>query len=156
VKGQFLLVTQNVDNLHERAGTQHLIHMHGELMKVRCEQSGQIYVWEKDITPKSRCTCCMPPQRLRPHVVWFGEIPFHMDEIYETLERADIFISIGTSGNVYPAAGFVQVANQAGAQTVELNLEPSEGESLFAQKIYGPATQVVPEFIDDLLEKIRG
>lgn len=150
-KENFLLVTQNIDNLHERAGSTNIIHMHGELLKVRCERCDQIYDWHEDVTPQSRCTCCASPSRLRPHVVWFGEMPLQMDEIYQALLQADCFISIGTSGLVYPAAGFVQAASEAGALTVELNLEPSAGESLFQQKIYGPATQVVPEFVKQWL-----
>lgn len=155
LNGEFLLVTQNVDNLHERAGTKNLIHMHGELQKVRCVRSGQVVEWTGDVTKEDGCTCCQPSQRLRPHIVWFGEMPLLMDEIYEALMYADCFISIGTSGHVYPAAGFVQVANEAGAQTVELNLEPSQGESLFQTRIYGPATEVVPQYVDKLLASLR-
>lgn len=149
--GSFLLVTQNVDNLHERAGSVNVLHMHGELLKVRCECSGEVYDWLSDITPQDLCTCCQPGRRLRPHIVWFGEMPLGMDVIYNALTNADMFISIGTSGNVYPASGFVQLAREAGAHTVELNLDPSQGQGLFAQKIYGPATQVVPRFVDALL-----
>lgn len=154
-KENFLLVTQNIDHLHEQAGSANIIHMHGELLKVRCEKTDQIYDWYQDVLPDTQCTCCDSPSRLRPHVVWFGEMPLQMDDIYQTLLQADAFISIGTSGLVYPAAGFVQAAREAGAFTVELNLEPSAGESLFDQKIYGPATQVVPEFVDELLKKLE-
>ena len=147
----FTLVTQNVDDLHQRAGSQNIIPMHGELLKVRCTRSGEVYEWHEDVLDKDRCTCCNPPQELRPHIVWFGEMPFRMDEIYAALEQADYFISIGTSGNVYPAAGFVQYANQTGAHTVELNLEPSMGETLFKEKIYGAATQIVPAYIERFL-----
>lgn len=147
----FTLVTQNVDDLHQRAGSQNVIPMHGELLKVRCTRSGEVYEWHEDVLDKDRCTCCNPPQELRPHIVWFGEMPFRMDEIYAALEQADYFISIGTSGNVYPAAGFVQYANQTGAHTVELNLEPSIGETLFKEKIYGAATQIVPAYIGRFL-----
>ena len=135
-----LVVTQNVDNLHEIAGSKNIIHMHGELLKVRNEQTGQIIDCLEDIDYQQN-------KFIRPHIVWFGEIPLQMDKIYDALSQADYFISIGTSGNVYPAAGFVKVANQSGAKTVELNLEPSLSESLFQTKIYGPASQVVPEFI---------
>ncbi len=135
-----LVVTQNVDNLHEIAGSKNIIHMHGELLKVRNEQTGQIIDCLEDVDYQQN-------KFIRPHIVWFGEIPLQMDKIYDALSQADYFISIGTSGNVYPAAGFVKVANQSGAKTVELNLEPSLSESLFQTKIYGPASQVVPEFI---------
>ncbi|MFQ1042464.1 Sir2 family NAD+-dependent deacetylase [Gilliamella sp. CG16] len=135
-----LVVTQNVDNLHEQAGSKNIIHMHGELLKVRNEQTGQIIDCLEDVDYQQN-------KFIRPHIVWFGEIPLQMDKIYDALSQADYFISIGTSGNVYPAAGFVKVANQSGAKTIELNLEPSLSESLFQTKIYGPASQVVPEFI---------
>ena len=135
-----LIVTQNVDNLHEQAGSKNIIHMHGELLKVRNEKTGQIIDSYYDVNYHEN-------KLIRPHIVWFGEIPLQMEEIYNALSQADYFISIGTSGNVYPAAGFVQIANQAGAKTVELNLEPSLGENLFETKIYGPASKIVPEFV---------
>ncbi|WP_181415205.1 Sir2 family NAD+-dependent deacetylase [Gilliamella apicola] len=135
-----LIVTQNVDNLHEKAGSKNIIHMHGELLKVRNEKTGQILDYYQDVNYEEN-------KLIRPHIVWFGEMPLQMDEIYDALSNADYFISIGTSGNVYPAAGFVQMANQFGVKTVELNLEPSLGENLFQTKIYGPASQVVPEYI---------
>ena len=150
-KGDFLLVTQNVDNLHERAGSKNIIHMHGEILKARCVRSEKIYPAEKDVTMKDRCSCCMPPGPLRPHVVWFGEIPLEMDRVFQALGRCDLFIAIGTSGVVYPAAGFVEVAREAGAHTVELNLEPSAVQSQFSEKHYGPASKVVPEFVKQLL-----
>lgn len=139
-----LVVTQNVDNLHEQAGSKNIIHMHGELLKVRNEQTGQIIDCHKDVDYQRN-------KFIRPHIVWFGEIPLQMDKIYDALSQADYFISIGTSGNVYPAAGFVKVANQSGTKTIELNLEPSLSESLFQTKIYGPASQVVPEFIEKFI-----
>ncbi|BBU84674.1 hypothetical protein EIMP300_60740 [Escherichia coli] len=151
---RFLLVTQNIDNLHERAGNTNVIHMHGELLKVRCSQSGQVLDWTGDVTPEDKCHCCQFPAPLRPHVVWFGEMPLGMDEIYMALSMADIFIAIGTSGHVYPAAGFVHEAKLHGAHTVELNLtnEPSQVGNEFAEKYYGPASQVVPEFVEKLLK----
>lgn len=146
-----LLVTQNVDNLHERAGSKNLIHMHGELLKVRCTRSEQIYDWQGDIGENDRCTCCEPPRPLRPHIVWFGEMPLEMERIYSALSECDYFIAIGTSGNVYPAAGFVQEANAAGAQTVELNLEPSLTRSAFQCAIQGKAGKIVPQFVEEWL-----
>ncbi|WP_245853753.1 Sir2 family NAD+-dependent deacetylase [Necropsobacter massiliensis] len=148
-----LLVTQNVDNLHERAGSKNIIHMHGELLKVRCTWSGQIYDWAQDITLDTRCRCCTPPRSLRPHIVWFGEMPLEMERIYTALEHADYFIAIGTSGNVYPAAGFVDaVPNHC--QTVELNLEPSSVGSKFKQKRYGKASKIVPTFVEELMKHL--
>lgn len=148
-----LLVTQNIDNLHERAGNRRVIHMHGELLKVRCSWSGQVLEWTGDVTAEDKCHCCQFPAALRPHVVWFGEMPLGMDEIYSALADADIFIAIGTSGHVYPAAGFVHEARLHGAHTVELNLEPSQVGSEFAEKHYGLASEVVPAFIDKLLQE---
>ncbi|ELY2644309.1 Sir2 family NAD+-dependent deacetylase [Cronobacter sakazakii] len=149
---RFLLVTQNIDNLHERAGSKNVVHMHGELLKVRCSQSGQVLEWTGDVTPGDKCHCCQFPAPLRPHVVWFGEMPLGMDSIYEALARADVFIAIGTSGHVYPAAGFVHEAKLQGAHTVELNLEPSQVGSEFEEKHYGLASQVVPEYVEKLLK----
>ena len=143
-----LIVTQNVDNLHEQAGSKNIIHMHGELLKVRNEKTGQIIDSYYDVNYHEN-------KLIRPHIVWFGEIPLQMEEIYNALSQADYFISIGTSGNVYPAAGFVQIANQVGAKTIELNLEPSLGENLFQTKIYGPASKVVPEFIENLYKLLN-
>ncbi len=145
------VVTQNIDNLHEQAGTKNLIHMHGELLKGRCIGCGYIETKTHDMGTDTVCPVCTEIVGMRPHVVWFGEMPLFMDEITERLSLCDLFLSIGTSGNVYPASGFVMEALRSGAHTVELNLEPSEGESLFAEKIYGPATQVVPSYVEKLL-----
>lgn len=150
--GDILLVTQNVDDLHERAGSQRLLHMHGELLKIRCEACSHVMPWREDLDLSATCPACATTGRLRPHVVWFGEMPLHMDDIYAALEACDLFISIGTSGQVYPAAGFVaEVRRGRRAHTVELNLDPSDGASLFAEKIFGPATEVVPAFVARLL-----
>lgn len=149
---RFLLITQNIDNLHERAGNHNIIHMHGELLKVRCSQSGQILDWKQDVSGDDKCHCCQFPAPLRPHVVWFGEMPLGMDDIYQALAMADVFIAIGTSGHVYPAAGFVHEARLHGAHTVELNLEPSQVGSEFEEKHYGLASAVVPEFIERMLK----
>lgn len=146
-----LIVTQNVDNLHERAGSKNVIHMHGELLKVRCPNKGTVYDWQGDVTEENRCTCCVQPAQLRPHIVWFGEIPLQMQEIEEALYDCDLFVSIGTSGNVYPAAGFVQKANEWGAKTIELNLEPSKVKNAFQEAKYGKASEIVPEFVKAVL-----
>ena len=153
--GQVLVVTQNVDALHEAAGTRNLIHMHGEHRKTLCNHCQARHPWgpeQPDLTIELACTSCGKAGGLRPDVVWFGEMPYHMDRIYEQLSEADLFLSIGTSGNVYPAAGFVAEARANSAHTVELNLEPSEGASLFHEAHHGAATKVVPMYVDQLLQ----
>ncbi len=147
--GDFLLVTQNVDNLHERGGSRRLLHMHGELQRARCVTTGQVFEQVDDITHRSLCECCQQPS-LRPHIVWFGEMPIGMDTIYQALSECDLFISIGTSGHVYPAAGFVEVAYQHGAHTLEINLEPSNVKDAFDQHVYGKAGIIVPEYLQQL------
>ena len=149
--GPVLLVTQNIDDLHERAGSENLIHMHGELLKARCATCGQVQPCHKDLSLALACPACGSRGSLRPHVVWFGEMPLEMERIFAALGAADLFLSIGTSGTVYPAAGFVAEARAAGAHTVELNLEPSEGRSLFAEAMHGPATEIVPAYVQKLL-----
>lgn len=149
--GRFLLVTQNVDNLHERAGSDAIIHMHGELLKARCCHCQHVSEIAADLHPQSHCVSCDRRGGLRPHIVWFGEVPLQMDEIYEALSRCTLFASIGTSGNVYPAAGFVEVANAAGAHTIELNLEASRVRTAFREHREGPASQLVPAWVDELL-----
>jgi NAD-dependent deacetylase len=147
--GDFLLVTQNVDDLHDRAHASltpkagfRLLHMHGELLKARHVHTDIVTDCSHDLAADGD---------LRPHIVWFGEMPLDMPGIDRAIQNCDLFISIGTSGNVYPAAGFVAEARYAGAHTVELNLEPSLGRTQFAEQIYGPATKVVPEFVERLL-----
>lgn len=147
--GHFLLITQNVDNLHQRAGSQHLITMHGQLQKALCSRSRRSRHWPGNLTEQDRCDCCTPPQALRPDIVWFGEIPYQLDECFAALAQADLFISIGTSGQVYPAAGFTQAAAEAGAQTLELNLEKTSNH--FDEGHYGPASKVVPALLQSLL-----
>ncbi len=149
--GDVLLVTQNIDDLHKRAGSTNLIHMHGELLKAICAACGRIAEQREDLGVEHACAGCGRRGRLRPHVVWFGEMPLEMGRIYDALMSCDLFVSIGTSGNVYPAAGFVQEARAAGARTVELNLEPSEGARLFDEAIHGPATMIVPAFVERVL-----
>jgi NAD-dependent deacetylase len=148
------VVTQNIDDLHERAGSRELVHMHGELLKARCRHCGNVMPWGADLAIESACPHCHRPGGLRPHVVWFGEMPLDMDRIDRLLEGCALFVSIGTSGSVYPAAGFVRrVREQGQARTVELNLERSEGAALFHEGRYGPASEVVPRFVDDLLSQ---
>ena len=149
--GEVTLVTQNVDDLHDRAGSRNLIHMHGELLKARCTTCRLVTPWPGPLTIVSQCPDCHV-EGMRPHVVWFGEVPVGVSRIYPALDKAAMFVSIGTSGNVYPAAGMVAYALQRGvARTVELNLEPSDGSHLFDEKHYGPATEVVPAWVDRLL-----
>ncbi len=150
--GNVLLVTQNIDNLHERAGSKNLIHMHGEMLKGRCEACGLACDWVEVMDRRSHCPHCGAAGHMRVHVVWFGEMPFEMDRIYEALNNCGLFISIGTSGNVYPASGFVsQVRMHGSGRTVELNLEPSEGIIMFDEARHGPATRIVPDFVDELI-----
>jgi NAD-dependent deacetylase len=152
--GEVLVVTQNVDRLHEAAGTRNLIHMHGEVGQMLCNNCGQRAVWgEEVLTIDMCCAHCSTSGGLRPDVVWFGEMPYQMGRIYAELSRADLFISIGTSGTVYPAAGFVAEARRAGAYTIELNLEPSEGASYFQERIHGKATEIVPAYVERLLSQ---
>lgn len=148
----FLLVTQNVDNLHERGGSSGLIHMHGELLKSRCAECHDVVDCVVDLSSDSICANCGTIGSRRPDVVWFGEMPMGMERIYAALARCALFVSIGTSGNVYPAAGFVQEARfVGGAHTVELNLEPSAGVTEFHTAYHGPATKLVPAFVDAVL-----
>lgn len=150
-EGEFLLVTQNIDNLHESAGSHKLLHMHGELIKGRCPQSSQTFLLTEPFGPEHLCTCCIPGQRLRPHVVWFGEMPIGLDRIQHALEECDLFIAIGTSGTVYPAAGFVDTANHHGAHTVEVNLAEPARDSQFQQHLVGKAGELMPQLVDRIL-----
>lgn len=155
--GEVLIVTQNIDDLHEQAGSRNVLHMHGELKRIRCARCETEQVWLLDLDTSHVCTACGARGTLRPHVVWFGEMPIGMERIYEALDRCAIFVSIGTSGNVYPAAGFVaHVRRFTRAHTVELNLEPSNAATLFVESCYGAASEVVPAFIDRLLGSSAG
>jgi NAD-dependent deacetylase len=154
--GDFLLVTQNVDDLHDRAHSEtppafgfELIHMHGELLKGRCTRSGVVSDWTGDMAADEPSPD-HPEGRMRPHIVWFGETPLSMTRIEAALARCDLFVSIGTSGAVWPAAGFVDLARRAGAWTVEINLEPTPGRGLFDEGVYGRATETVPTFFASL------
>jgi len=149
--GKVTLVTQNIDDLHQRAGSKNILAIHGELLKSRCFACGNVAEERGDLGASSTCIACAEIGTLRPHVVWFNEMPFFMDEAIAAVEACDIFVSIGTSGAVYPAAGLVEHANAAGARTIELNLEPSDVASAFAEKRYGQATELVPAFVSELL-----
>lgn len=149
--GEFLLVTQNIDNLHEQGGSENVLHMHGEILKMRCARTDRVFDCQQEINVENCCACCDLPGTLRPHIVWFGEMPLFMEEIYQALESCDLFLSIGTSGNVYPAAGFVQMANQAGARTIEINLEESNVATAFDDAIYGKASLTLPDWVNNFL-----
>jgi NAD-dependent deacetylase len=152
-----LLITQNVDNLHARAGSKKLLHMHGELLKVRCNLTNKVYDWASDLDSSAVCECCKKTASLRPHIVWFGEMPLQMDFIYDRLDECDLFVSIGTSGHVYPAAGFVSHVRENGrdAQTIEINLDGTQNFSQFKTVIRGAASTEVPKFVAEIL-KLKG
>jgi NAD-dependent deacetylase len=149
--GPFLLVTQNIDDLHERAGSRRLLHMHGELLRARCLACGHTEPCREDLEPDSCCRCCATIGRLRPDIVWFGEMPYHMDEIEAALATCRLFVAVGTSGNVYPAAGFAAEARAAGAHAIELNLDPSAVSHNFHEHHPGPASVTLPALVERLL-----
>lgn len=152
--GASLIVTQNVDDLHERAGSMRMIHMHGALNSALCAVCGARHDWAGDLPPGTVCAACDAPA-LRPDIVFFGEMPYQMERIEAALGKADLFVSIGTSGAVYPAAGFVQLASHYGARTLELNLEPSAGSRLFDETRHGPASIIVPAWVDEIIASAR-
>ena len=145
-----LVVTQNVDDLHERAGLRHVVHMHGELRSARCTGCGQRFRWDSDLAHQPPCPGC-GEVALRPDIVWFGEMPYEMGRIESAVVRADLFVSVGTSGAVYPAAGFVQIAKAFGARTLEIDLERSDGTHHFDEARHGPAGLLVPAWVDELV-----
>jgi NAD-dependent deacetylase len=149
--GELLLVTQNVDDLHERAGSKRLIHMHGELTSGWCLRCDERFAWTGPMGTAAECPSCGTTGMVRPDIVWFGEMPYEMERIDEALRRCDLFVSIGTSGAVYPAAGFVQSARYSGASTLEMNLEPSLGSTMFDESRVGPAGELVPRWVEDVL-----
>jgi NAD-dependent deacetylase len=148
--GELLIVTQNIDDLHERAGAKRVLHMHGEVLSAWCLACDARHRWEGTLLDGPPCPACSKAA-LRPDIVWFGEMPYEMDRIFAALSRADLFVSIGTSGAVYPAAGFVQQAKSARARTLELNLERSQGSAWFDETRLGPASQLVPAWVEQML-----
>ncbi len=148
--GEVLIVTQNVDDLHERGGAINVLHMHGEHLNAWCTACDARPRWTGTLIDRPPCPACAQPA-LRPDIVWFGEVPYRMDEIYEAVAAADLFVSIGTSGAVYPAAGLVRTARELGLQTLELNLERSKGSAWFDETRLGPASEIVPAWVDELL-----
>jgi NAD-dependent deacetylase len=149
--GSLTLVTQNIDDLHERAGSAHVLHMHGELLKVRCGRCEAVRPWLDDLTVSRACPDCGWVGALRPHVVWFGEMPLAMDLIDGALRAADLFVAIGTSGAVYPAAGFVAEARAYGLPTCEINLEAADNADLFDEQRLGSASDTVPQWVQEIL-----
>jgi len=150
-RGELLIVTQNVDDLHERAGAKRLLHMHGELTSGWCLRCNERHRWAGAMGAGARCPSCETVGLVRPDIVWFGEMPYDMERIDAALMTADMFVSIGTSGAVYPAAGFVQTANYRRAKTLEINLEPSQGSIFFDERRFGPAGEEVPRWVDEML-----
>ena len=149
--GELLIVTQNVDDLHERAGARRLLHMHGDLTSGWCLACGQRFAWQGPMGEGAGCPVCQISGRVRPNIVWFGEMPYEMERIDQALMGADLFVSIGTSGAVYPAAGFVRDARELGARTLELNLERSQGSTWFDESRLGPAGELVPAWVEEVL-----
>jgi NAD-dependent deacetylase len=149
--GELLIVTQNVDDLHERAGAKRLLHMHGELTSGWCLACDERFLWQGPMGEKASCPACQVTGQVRPDIVWFGEMPYDMERIERALQNADLFASIGTSGAVYPAAGFVQTARYCGAHCIEMNLEPSQGSIFFDESRMGRAKELVPAWVDDVL-----
>jgi NAD-dependent deacetylase len=149
--GELLLVTQNVDDLHERAGSKRLIHMHGQNKQGWCRACGERFPWTGSMGTGATCPRCGEEGRVRPDIVWFGEMPYEMERIEDALRDADLFVSIGTSGAVYPAAGYVQTARYSGATALEMNLEPSLGSIFFNESRTGLASELVPQWVDEML-----
>ena len=150
--GELLIVTQNVDDLHERAGAKRLLHMHGELASGWCLGCDERFGWQGPMGEGAACPLCQVAGKVRPDIVWFGEMPYEMERIDAALMNCDLFVSIGTSGAVYPAAGFVQTARYRGAHCLEINLEPSQGSIFFDERRYGAAGLEVPKWVEGLLE----
>ncbi|HET9355289.1 MAG TPA: NAD-dependent deacylase [Sphingomicrobium sp.] len=153
--GELLIVTQNVDDLHERAGARRLLHMHGELKSGWCLACGERHGWKGAMGARAECPSCASVGQVRPDIVWFGEMPYEMERIDAALLDCDLFVSIGTSGAVYPAAGFVQTARYRGARCLEINLEPSQGSIFFDERRFGPAGVEVPTWVEEMLGQAR-
>ena len=151
--GGLALVTQNIDDLHERAGSCDVVHMHGELLKARCELCDGVSAWLDDLHTADVCPRCGRAGGMRPHVVWFGELPLYLNEIEDALRRCELFVAIGTSGAVYPAAGFVFEARAMGIETCEINLESADNADLFDDCRYGPASETVPAWVEEVLDR---
>lgn len=151
--GRVTVITQNIDDLHERAGGRDVIHMHGELFKVRCIFCGHGIFWDGDLLTTTGCPACGRSGGMRPDIVWFGETPYQLERIEAALDGADVFVAIGTSGHVYPAAGFVSLAKRAGAETHEINNAPTHVSEWFDRHFIGPATREVPRWVEEMLAR---
>ncbi|MEM7742532.1 MAG: NAD-dependent deacylase [Pseudomonadota bacterium] len=149
--GQVMLVTQNIDDLHERGGSKDVLHMHGQILRALCAACGYRWRWQGDMSRRDLCPGCSSVGTVRPDIVWFGEMPYRMEEIYTALAECDLFVAIGTSGAVYPAAGFVGEARASGAECLEINLAASDTAGMFHRQILGPATETVPAWVDEVL-----
>jgi NAD-dependent deacetylase len=149
--GRVTLVTQNIDDLHERGGSRQVIHMHGQILQALCAECGHRWGWSGEMALDDICHSCATPGTVRPDIVWFGEMPYHMDTIWARIAACDLFVAIGTSGAVYPAAGFVTDARDRGARTLEINLEPSDNAGSFDERRSGPASETVPGWVEALL-----
>lgn len=155
-KKKVMLITQNVDNLHERAGSPDVLHLHGELLKVRCIETEKVFSTLEQVDETTPCECCQKPGNLRPHIVWFGEVPFHLEEIFLTLAKCELFLAIGTSGLVYPAAGFVKEI-PAKARSVEVNFEETVTTPWFKESRLGTASTIVPQLVTEILaDELQG
>lgn len=150
---EIALITQNIDDLHERGGSRDVIHMHGSLVESLCADCGDVRDWREPMTLEDRCPACKAVGTIRPNVVWFGEVPYQMRRIEDVIPQARLFVSIGTSGAVYPAAGLVAACKQFGIPTLELNLEPAENAALFDEGRYGPATEIVPAWVEETVDR---
>lgn len=148
--GTVTIVTQNIDDLHEKAQSHNVIHMHGELNSILCEHCGKSYEWHEDCDGTTVCKFC-GHKTMRPDIVWFGEIPYHMEAIEREIQKCDLFMAIGTSGVVYPAAGFVSYCSRQGKPSLEFNLTPSANSGVFTQSYLGKAGTTLPAFVDYLL-----
>ena len=150
--GKISIITQNVDNLHEKAGSKNILHMHGELGKIRCMKSNTIYSAEGPVNTQSICLCCNESSHLRPHIVWFGEMPFYLLEIETLLSQCDLFVAVGTSGQVQPASAFVQIAKGQGAFTIEVNLASTVVSQEFDDHLLGKVTEQLPKLVEQILK----
>lgn len=151
-KGKVNIITQNVDDLHERCGSKNVIHMHGELLKMRCVKSKKVFLIKNDFNIKTTCPCCLENANLRPHIVWFGEMPFLMGKIEQLLNECDLFISVGTSGNVYPAASFVNIATSSSkCLAIEVNKDGTEVSHNFDIHMTGQASVEIPKLVQSIL-----
>lgn len=153
--GEINIITQNVDTLHEKAGNRNIYHIHGQINQIVCMNCGHISETWSDISSEDVCERCGISGMLKPNIVFFGENLLYMDKVYNLLHKCDLFISVGTSGVVYPAAGFVQTAKIFGADTIELNMEQTSNNHLFDRHIYGPAGTTLPQFVDELLANMQ-